>query len=154
LAIATTLALAQQAPAQEAAATKKDDQIIDRVIVTAQKKEENLVDVPIAVSAFDATALDRKQITQATDLQLNIPNVAYTKTNFTSSNFQIRGIGVSSVGASSDSGVETHFNSVPIKNPRLFETEYFDIERVEVLRGPQGTLYGRNATGGAVNVLP
>ena len=150
-AIASTLAVAQQTSAEEAA--KKDD-IIDRVIVTAQKKEENLIDVPIAVSAFDSAAMDRKQITQATDLQLNIPNVAYTKTNFTSSNFQIRGIGVSSVGASSDSGVETHFNSVPIKNPRLFETEYFDIERVEVLRGPQGTLYGRNATGGAVNVLP
>ena len=98
--------------------------------------------------------LERRQIDQATDLQLNIPNVAYSKTNFTGSNFQIRGIGVSSVGASSDSGVETHFNSMPIKNPRLFETEYFDIERVEVLRGPQGTLYGRNATGGAVNVIP
>jgi outer membrane receptor protein involved in Fe transport len=152
-AIASTLAIAQQTPAAEEAA-KKDDQIIDRVIVTAQKKEENLIDVPIAVSAFDSAALDRKQITQATDLQLNIPNVAYTKTNFTGSNFQIRGIGVSSVGASSDSGVETHFNSVPIRSPRLFETEYFDIERVEVLRGPQGTLYGRNATGGAINVLP
>ena len=149
-AIASTLALAQQSHAQD---TKRTE-LIDVVIVTAQKKEENLIDVPIAVSAFNAEALQRRQIDQATDLQLNIPNVSYTKTNFTGSNFQIRGIGVSSVGGSSDSGVETHFNSVPIKSPRLFETEYFDIERVEVLRGPQGTLYGRNATGGAVNVLP
>ena len=121
--------------------------------MTAQKREEDLIDVPIAVSAFDDASLTRRQIDQASDLQLNVPNVAYTKTNFTGSNFQIRGIGVSSVGASSDSGVETHFNSMPIKNPRLFETEYFDIERVEVLRGPQGTLYGRNATGGVVNVI-
>jgi len=150
-AVASILALAQQAAF--AADAPKDDPI-ERVIVTAQRREENLVDVPIAVSAFDGSQLERRQIDQATDLQLNIPNVAYTKTNFTSSNFQIRGIGVSSVGASSDSGVETHFNSMPIKNPRLFETEYFDIERVEVLRGPQGTLYGRNATGGAVNVIP
>jgi len=143
------------AAAQAAAQTppRSDDQIIDRVIVTAQKKEEALIDVPIAVSAFDGIQLERKQIDQATDLQLNVPNVAFSKTNFTSSNFQIRGIGVSSVGASSDSGVETHFNSMPVRNPRLFETEYFDIERIEVLRGPQGTLYGRNATGGAVNVL-
>lgn len=143
-----TPSYAQQQPAEKSAGT------LGAVIVTAQKREENLVDVPIAVSAFDSEAMDRKQIDQATDLQFNIPNVSFTKTNFTSSNFQIRGIGVSSVGSSSDSGVETHFNSVPIKNPRLFETEYFDVERVEVLRGPQGTLYGRNATGGAVNVLP
>jgi iron complex outermembrane recepter protein len=130
------------------------DELIDSIVVTAQRREENLIDVPIAVSAFDSSSLERRQIDQATDLQLNIPNISFTKTNFSGSNFQIRGIGVSSIGPSSDSGVETHFNSMPIKIPRLFETDYFDLERLEVLRGPQGTLYGRNATGGAVNVLP
>ena len=140
-------ALAADAPAQ-------GDEIIDSIVVTAQRREENLIDVPIAVSAFDNASLERRQIEQATDLQLNIPNVSFTKTNFTGSNFQIRGIGLSSIGASSDSGVETHFNSMAIKSPRLFETDYFDLQRLEVLRGPQGTLYGRNATGGAVNVLP
>jgi iron complex outermembrane receptor protein len=150
LAVAVVLAFAQPSQAQEV----RKSELIDTIIVTAQKKEEHLIDVPIAVSAFNETALARRQIDQATDLQLNVPNISYSKTNFTSSNFQIRGIGVTSVGSSSDSGVETHFNSVPLKNPRIFETEYFDIERVEVLRGPQGTLYGRNATGGAVNVLP
>lgn len=154
--IAWALASALTLPAQTVFAAESDEnsEPIERVIVTAQRREEALVDVPIAVSAFDSTQLERRQIDQATDLQLNIPNVQYTKTNFTSSNFQIRGIGVSSVGASSDSGVEIHFNAMPIRSPRLFETEYFDIERVEVLRGPQGTLYGRNATGGAVNVIP
>jgi outer membrane receptor protein involved in Fe transport len=146
-------AAAATLPAAAAAQNVRNEGVIDVVIVTAQKREEQLVDVPIAVAAFNEEALARQQIDQATDLQLNVPNVSYTKTNFTGSNFQIRGIGVSSVGASGDSGVETHFNSMPIKNPRLFETEYFDIERVEVLRGPQGTLYGRNATGGAVNVI-
>ena len=153
-AIASTLAGARAGYAQAAAPnTAKDTQVIDIVIVTAQRREENLIDVPIAVAAFSGEALERRQIDQATDLQLNVPNVSYTKTNFTGSNFQIRGIGVSSVAASGDSGVETHFNSMPIKNPRLFETEYFDVQRVEVLRGPQGTLYGRNATGGAVNII-
>ena len=153
-AITSTLAGARAGYAQTpAASTARDTQIIDVVIVTAQRREENLIDVPIAVAAFSGEALERRQIDQATDLQLNVPNVSYTKTNFTGSNFQIRGIGVSSVAASGDSGVETHFNSMPIKNPRLFETEYFDVQRVEVLRGPQGTLYGRNATGGAVNII-
>src|SRR5215213_2002340 len=90
LAIASTLALAQQAAF---AAAPAKDETIERVIVTAQRREENLVDVPIAVSAFDDTQLTSRQIDQATDLQLNIPNVSYSKTNFTSSNFQIRGIG-------------------------------------------------------------
>jgi iron complex outermembrane recepter protein len=153
-AIAFSLLLTQtSALAQESAAAPQEG-IIDNIVVTAQRREENLIDVPIAVSAFDSTSLERRQIEQASDLQLNIPNISFTKTNFTGSNFQIRGIGVSSVGASSDSGVETHFNSMPIKTPRIFETDYFDLERLEVLRGPQGTLYGRNATGGAVNVLP
>ena len=153
-AIASTFAGARAGYAQTTAAnTNKDTQVIDVVIVTAQRREENLIDVPIAVAAFSGEALERRQIDQATDLQLNVPNVSFTKTNFTGSNFQIRGIGVSSVAASGDSGVETHFNSMPIKNPRLFETEYFDVQRVEVLRGPQGTLYGRNATGGAVNII-
>jgi len=79
--------------------------------------------------------------------------VTFSKTNFTGTNFQIRGIGSSLIGASADSGVEQHFNGVPLAHPRLFETEFFDVDRVEVLRGPQGTLYGRNATGGAVNVI-
>jgi outer membrane receptor protein involved in Fe transport len=144
-----TSALAQQSPG-----AAPEDGVLENIVVTAQRREENLIDVPIAVSAFDNAALERRQIEQASDLQLNIPNVSFTKTNFTGSNFQIRGIGVSSIGASSDSGVETHFNSMPIKIPRLFETDYFDLQRLEVLRGPQGTLYGRNATGGAVNVLP
>ena len=153
-AIASTLAGARAGHAQATTPNStKDTQVIDVVIVTAQRREENLIDVPIAVAAFSGEALERRQIDQATDLQLNVPNVSFTKTNFTGSNFQIRGIGVSSVAASGDSGVETHFNSMPIKNPRLFETEYFDVQRVEVLRGPQGTLYGRNATGGAVNII-
>ncbi|HET9448966.1 MAG TPA: TonB-dependent receptor plug domain-containing protein, partial [Steroidobacteraceae bacterium] len=110
-AIASALAGIQIGYAQTPANTPKDAQIIDVVIVTAQRREENLIDVPIAVAAFSGEALERRQIDQATDLQLNVPNVSYTKTNFTGSNFQIRGIGVSSVAASGDSGVETHFNS-------------------------------------------
>jgi iron complex outermembrane receptor protein len=152
LAAASALTCAQTMAQQSTPRTPQDD-LIDVVIVTAQRREENLIDVPIAVTALSGAALERRQIDQATDLQLNVPNVSYTKNNFTNSNFQIRGIGLSTIGSSSDSGVETHFNSMPIKAPRLFETDYFDIERVEVLRGPQGTLYGRNATGGAVNII-
>jgi len=125
---------------------------LEEVIVTAQKRAESAQDVPIAVTAFDSDALTAKQITSFHDLRFAAPNVTVAKTNFTTSNFQIRGIGYTLVAASGDAGVGIHINEVPIVSPRLFETEYFDVQALEVLRGPQGTLYGRNSTGGAVNM--
>ncbi|HEX7886333.1 MAG TPA: TonB-dependent receptor, partial [Phenylobacterium sp.] len=80
-------------------------------------------------------------------------NVNFGKSNFTGYNFQIRGIGNKLVSATGDSGTGIHLNNVPLIQNNLFETEFYDMERVEVLRGPQGTLYGRNATGGVVNIL-
>lgn len=125
---------------------------LEEVIVTAQKRSESAQDVPIAVTAFDAEAMDAKQILGFSDLRFTTPNVTAAKTNFTSFNFQIRGIGRTLVATSGDAGVGIHVNEVPIGSPRLFETEYFDVQALEVLRGPQGTLYGRNSTGGTVNM--
>ena len=147
-------AIAFPAHAQDAqegdGATSSNDTLI---IVTAQRQAESLQDVPIAVSAFDATALESQQIENASDLQLTLPNVSFTKSNFTASSFTIRGIGDLCVGVSCDSATAIHLNSAPLFGTRLFETEYFDLERIEVLRGPQGTLFGRNATSGVVNVV-
>ena len=123
------------------------------IIVTAQRRAESLQNVPIAVSAFTGEALERQQIENASDLQQSLPNVTYTKTNFTSSSFTIRGIGDLCTGFSCDSATGIHVNDMPLTSTRLFETEYFDLERVEVLRGPQGTLFGRNATSGVVNFI-
>ena len=123
------------------------------IVVTAQRQDQSLQEVPIAVSAFSAEALESQQIENASDLQLTLPNVSFTKSNFTSSSFTIRGIGDLCVGVSCDSATAIHLNSAPLFNTRLFETEYFDLERIEVLRGPQGTLFGGNATSGVVNVV-
>ena len=83
-----------------------------------------------------------------------VPNVSFTKTNFSMYNFSIRGVGTSAISAASDPGVAISFNNTPLIRNRLFEQEYYDVNRVEVLRGPQGTLYGRNATAGVVNLIP
>ncbi|MEE1876417.1 TonB-dependent receptor [Altererythrobacter litoralis] len=123
------------------------------IIVTAQRQAQSLQEVPIAVSAFDAEALEAQQIENASDLQLTLPNVTFSKGNFTGSSFTIRGIGDLCVGFSCDSATAIHMNSAPLFGTRLFETEYFDLERIEVLRGPQGTLFGRNATSGVVNIV-
>lgn len=125
---------------------------IEEIVVTAQKRAESVQDVPISVSAFDVEAMEARQIDTFSDLQFNVPNVSYSKTFFSGNNFQIRGIGTLLTASSADSGVAMHINDVYLNSPRIFETEYYDMEQVEILRGPQGTLFGRNATGGAVNL--
>ena len=136
-----------------AAAVEDRNTGIDDIIVTAQRQSQSLQDVPIAISAFTAEALEKQQINNASDLQLSLPNITFTKTNFTTSSFTIRGIGDLCVGGTCDSATAIHVNDLPLFGTRLFETEYFDLERVEVLRGPQGTLFGRNATAGVVNFI-
>src|SRR5690606_39286185 len=88
------------------------------------------------------------------ELMRAIPNVSFSKNNFSMYNFSIRGIGTKAISAASDPAVAVSFNNSPLLRNRLFEQEYLDVNRVEVLRGPQGTLYGRNATAGVVNMIP
>jgi len=137
-----------------AIAQDQQDMLDDNVIiVTAQRQAQSAQDVPIAVSAFSGEALEAQQIENSSDLQLTLPNITFTKTNFTSSSFTIRGIGDLCVGVTCDQATAIHLNDSPLFQTRLFETEFFDLERVEVLRGPQGTLFGRSATSGVVNVV-
>ncbi len=143
-------AIAFPAFAQTAADTSVADE--NTIIVTAQRTSERLQDVPIAVSAFSAETLERQQIKNTSDLQLTLPNVTFTKTNFTSSSFTIRGIGDLCVGVTCDSATAIHMNDAPLFGTRLFEGEFYDLAQIEVLRGPQGTLFGKNATSGVVNI--
>ena len=154
---ASTVALAMAAPAlaQEAVgAQPAQATTVENIIVTAQKREESIQDVPIAVSAFSAEALDERKIEGGPELMRAIPNLAFSKNNFSMYNFSIRGIGTKAISAASDPAVAVSFNNTPLIRNRLFEQEYLDVNRVEVLRGPQGTLYGRNATAGVVNMIP
>jgi iron complex outermembrane receptor protein len=134
------------APAQNASA-------VGDIIITAQRQSQRLQDVPIAVSAFTAANLEKQQIVNPLALQQSLPNITFTKTNFTTSSFTIRGIGDLCVGATCDSATAIHVNDMPLVTTRLFESEFYDLERIEVLRGPQGTLFGRNATSGVVNFI-
>jgi iron complex outermembrane recepter protein len=144
-------AFAQTAPqAADDAATAEES---GEIIVTAQRSNQTLQSVPIAVSAFSAKSLDAQQIRNTSDLQLTLPNITFTKTTFTSSSFTIRGVGDLCTGTSCDQATGIHVNGSPVASTRLFESELFDMERVEVLRGPQGTLFGRNATAGVVNFI-
>ncbi|MGP7796144.1 TonB-dependent receptor [Sphingomonas sp. CLY1604] len=138
----------QEAPSDAPAAVDNGD-----IVITAQRQSQRLQDVPIAVSAFTAQNIEKQQIVNPTALQQTLPNVTFTKTNFTTSSFTIRGIGDLCVGATCDQATAVHVNDMPLFQTRLFESEFFDLERIEVLRGPQGTLFGRNATSGVVNFI-
>jgi len=154
IACATT---AQAAPAQEAApgqAAVAEDAAAspEEIIVTAQRRSESLQNVPIAVSAFGGEALQAQKIDTGADLQTGVPNMTFSKGS-RGDNITIRGIGNKQFTSSGDTTVGVHFNGGPMTDNRLFEADFYDVERVEVLRGPQGTLYGRNATGGVINII-
>ncbi len=152
MACATPVWAQDAAPPAQASAEEEDDGAFNTdIVVTAQRQSQRLQDVPIAVSAFSAENLEAQQIENTSDLQLTLPNVVFSKGNFTGASFTIRGIGDLCVGVSCDSATAIHLNDQPLAATRLFETEFFDLAQVEVLRGPQGTLFGRNATSGVVN---
>ncbi len=109
-------------------------------------------DVPIAVSAFGEKALKAQGLDGPKDLVLSVPNVSFQR-RATDANFQIRGIGTQAATLGGENGVGIHVNNAPLTTSLIAEAEFYDMERVEVLRGPQGTLYGRNATGGVVNLI-
>ena len=137
---------------QPLAAQETASSVIEEVTVTAQRVEESVQDVPIAVTALTSDLLEDRQVINPSDLQLNAPNVSFTATNFGGSSFGIRGIGNLVIGRTGESGVSTHLNEISVVT-NLNALEFFDMQRVEMLRGPQGTLYGRNATGGAINMV-
>lgn len=151
-ALIALLAAASAAQAQEASDLASQNST--DIVVTAQRMEERLIDVPISVSAFTMEQLAEQKIETGAELLRAIPNVNFSKDNFTGYNFSIRGIGTKVTSTSADPAVAISFNNTTLLRNRLFEQEYFDIERLEVLRGPQGTLYGRNATAGVVNMIP
>lgn len=125
---------------------------IEEVLVTAQKKVEVMSHVPQAISAFDDSILDMLQVKEAGNLQFHIPNLTFSDTSSGAANLTLRGVGNTATIAGADSGVGIHINDVYINSGSL-GGNFFDLQQVLVLRGPQGTLYGRNSTGGAINII-
>jgi len=124
----------------------------DVIIVTAQKRETSLQDTALAISAFSGAALERQSIDDVISLQSYVPtlHVGQEQDSFKVS---IRGIGTYNTGSISDPGVALYTDGFYIPRPSGGNANFFDVNRIEVLKGPQGTLYGRNATGGVVNII-
>jgi iron complex outermembrane receptor protein len=126
--------------------------VIETVVVTAQHKSENIQQVPIAITALSQQQLTERQIAGGPDLLKSVPNMDFTKTNFSGYNIELRGIGTQAISVTTDPAVAVAFNDIPFIRNHFFEQEFYDLQDAEVLLGPQGTLYGRNATAGVVNL--
>ncbi|WP_313809115.1 TonB-dependent receptor domain-containing protein [Sphingobium sp.] len=145
-------AMAQTAPAE----TKASPINSDEIIVTARRREERQQDIPVAVSAIGAAQLERQNIQSVGDLSGRVPNLLITNGSAgnTAPYFAIRGQSQQDLTALSDPSVSLYIGDVVVPRPLGANLAFFDIANVQVLRGPQGTLFGRNTPGGAVVVTP
>ena len=158
LALATAMpvfAQSQAIAAQAPAATEDSESGISDIVVTAQRRNERVQDVPIAISAFSAEQLRAQGVSNTLQLGQYVPNlVAQNNTGIGSANaYFLRGLGSTETIATFDPPVGTYVDDVYLSRQNANNLSLFDVERVEVLRGPQGTLFGRNTTGGAINVI-
>jgi iron complex outermembrane receptor protein len=156
-AVVAALMLPLYAQAQDAAEKENgaSASALSEVTVTARKREETLQDVPVAVTAYTAEALDRLNVEDLGDLDAFVPNLTiYSARGSTSTvTAYIRGVGQADPLWGVDPGVGIYLDDVYIARPQGALLDVFDVERIEVLRGPQGTLYGKNTIGGAIKYI-
>lgn len=131
------------------------DKVIEELVVTARKRAESLQDVPIAVSALSGDDLEVQSATEFTDIAAQVPNVIITETQSDPSvaRVVIRGQQQADTLLTTDASVGVYVDGVNLPRQTGLNANIFDIERIEILKGPQGTLYGKNTTGGAINII-
>lgn len=135
-----------------AGAALAQEAVLEEIVVTAEKREASLQDVPIAIAAVSGEAIERLAIDDIMDLYVQTPGLSFSRAGGEAQVY-IRGVGTDAFGVTIDPSVAMHMDGVYLARPQMGLTQYLDVERVEILKGPQGTLYGRNATGGAINVV-
>ena len=134
--------------------TNLQAQEVEEVIVTAEKRSESLQDISQAVTVLTAEDIDQKNITTFTDLSAIAPGVTVAKNEGYKTVISIRGVGnETNQNAIAAPSVALHMDGIFIASKFSLRTDFIDLDRIEVLRGPQGTLFGQNSTGGTVNVV-
>lgn len=151
MAVLPTAAQAQDAQAETAASETENNS--GEIIVTAQRRAESLNDVPVSVQAFSGEQLANSGVVDAAGLSQVTSGLNFTRSETGTPIFTLRGIGFNTPNLSSTSPVGFYVDEVAYPFPHMASGPIFDLERVEVLKGPQGTLYGRNTTGGLVNFI-
>ncbi len=125
---------------------------LEEIVVTAQKRTQSLQDVPVAMTAITGDMLDDLAIDDIQDLYVQTPGLAFSRAGG-EGQIYIRGVGSSAFGVTNDPSTAINLDGVYLTLANMGLTQFLDVDRIEVLRGPQGTLYGRNATAGAINII-
>lgn len=147
----SALIVPELAFAQDASAS--DSGGLDEIIVTARKREENLQTAPLSVAAFSGDALEKSGIDEFSEIARRVPGFTFNPDNVSEPNIFLRGIGTDIESAASNPAIGFFLNDVYLSRAQGTAIELFDLERVEIVRGPQGTLYGKNVVGGAINFI-
>lgn len=153
-ALAQTSATVAGAAAENEATDGQNTTGLQDIVVTAQRRSENLQRAAIAVSAITGDALVSSGISDTASLGRVVPSLVVAPTGGSGTSFYIRGVGTLQGNAFGENPIAFNYAGVYVARPSAPVGTFYDLERVEVVKGPQGTLYGRNATGGAINVLP
>jgi iron complex outermembrane receptor protein len=147
-----TLALGTAHSQQSAPAVREASTALEEVVVTAARREQSVQSSSLAIAVLGGESLAQAGVTQATDLAAVVPGLTVSLGGGTNQTY-LRGVGSFATDAGAESAIAYNINGVYISRPSGVGPIFFDLERVEVLKGPQGTLYGRNATGGAINLI-
>ena len=128
--------------------------VFEEVMVTAEKRSESLQDISQAITALSDSDIEDKNINSFVDLSAIVPGVTVAKNEGYKTVISIRGVGnETNQNAIAAPSVAFHMDGIFVASPFALQTDFIDVERIEVLRGPQGTLFGQNSTGGAINVI-
>ena len=127
---------------------------LEEIVVTANKREESLSKVGLTVNVLSADALRNRQISTIQDLTATVPSMSYAETPTSSPIISVRGVGFYDTTLSATPTVSLYMNQVPLPYPIMAGHGIFDLQQVEVMKGPQGILFGQNSTGGAINYVP
>lgn len=148
-----TLALLSSTAISTAAFAADEEMTTSEIIVTAQKRAQRLLDVPLSVTAMSGSELQDRQVARVADLVRIEPSLQVATNDLGTPVFTIRGVGYSEKSVHAPPAISVYQNEVPFAYPVLSRAAVLDLERVEVLKGPQGTAFGQNATGGAINFV-
>jgi len=149
----TALCLPTLALSQTHDPAVKNDDVLTEIIVTASKREERLSDVPMSITAVSGDQLTQLGIKDPSDLTRMVPGFTFQQSSYGAPVFTIRGIGLYDTSVGIAPTVSVYVDQVPLPFLSMTSGASFDLERVEVLKGPQGTLFGQNSTGGAINYI-
>ena len=145
---AIAVAIAQPAIAQE-----QKPNYADEIIVTAQKREQSINDVGLTIQAFSGEDLNKRRITSLSDIASAVPGLSYAATATNTPVFTLRGVGFYDSSLAAYPTVSVYMDEIPLQFPAITKHAAYDLQRLEVLKGPQGTLFGQNSTGGAINYV-